>query len=479
VPWVATLALCILAAACSHPVPELQIVGESFAVRRGEEAPATSPWFDGARLTLVAARGETLGIQIVHGDGGRVVLAVPGADVRGFTVSTVNVRRASTELYGRGSRGAGDYPDELVPEAAPASDPAYFEISVPPDAPVGPSYGVLVANGRPIVVELDISRVVLPPLPVGVWAEDDPRVLGSSMVLPTAAERECVQMFRDHGVLLAPAMPLAAWPVRAPLVGDSPYIPVELPTDPAAARAAVMAWIEATRGTGKVPFAIPIDEPHGAAARKRVRALAEAVRAAGGGPGRFVFAVTDEPHADYGDAIDLYVTLKPSLADAYPHWTYNGAPPRAGSMVVDSVPPGLRTWGWIGWRYRIPIWYVWQALYWEDRYNHRGLPPRPLDAHTDARTFDDGDDHGNLDGVLALPGCHPTLRLEALRRGLEDRALLELASRCNAGEAGKLAETLIPRALGDASDAAAWPFDEAVWEAARRRLIEVADCAIR
>jgi hypothetical protein len=142
-------------------------------------------------------------------------------------------------------------------------------------------------------------------------------------------------------------------------------------------------------------------------------------------------------------------------------------------MVVDAESPGTRSWGWIAYRYRIPVWYVWDALYWHDRHNKKAA----LDASRDAVSFDDGDDHGNLDGVLALPGCHPTLRLEALRRGYEDRALLELAAKCHPAEAAALAAKMIPRALGDAKGAPAWPADEAAWEAARRQLLELAVCA--
>jgi len=134
--------------------------------------------------------------------------------------------------------------------------------------------------------------------------------------------------------------------------------------DPAKAPDEVRAWIAATAGTGQVPFAIPIDEPHGAAARERVRALGAAVRAAGGGAGRFRLAVTDEPRAEYGDLVDLYIS--PAAAhlagDRVARWTYNGAPPRAGSLVLDAETPGARTWGWIAWRWRIPVWYVWDAL---------------------------------------------------------------------------------------------------------------------
>jgi hypothetical protein len=147
-------------------------------------------------------------------------------------------------------------------------------------------------------------------------------------------------------------------------------------------------------------------------------------------------------------------------------------------MVLDAEPPGMRTWGWIAWRWQIPIWYVWDGLYWHDRHNRRGapMPGRSLDPRADPVSFDDGEDHGNLDGVLALPGCRPTLRLAALRRGYQDHALLELAAACNRPAADELAAQLVPRALGDAGDRPSWPSDEATWEAARQRLIELASC---
>src|SRR5439155_23678223 len=97
----------------------------------------------------------------------------------------------------------------------------------------------------------------------------------------------------------------------------------------------VPAWMAATTATGQVPLAIPIDEPK-PADRAKVRALAQSVRDAGGGPGKFLYALTDEPRSEYADLVDLYIPLKPRLADAFVRWTYNGAPPRAGSMVVDT-----------------------------------------------------------------------------------------------------------------------------------------------
>ena len=79
-------------------------------------------------------------------------------------------------------------------------------------------------------------------------------------------------------------------------------------------------------------------------------------------------------------------------------------------------------------------------------------------------------------GMVAMREPETTLRLEALRRGYEDRALLQRAAVCHPDEANALAAKLVPCALGDAKNAAAWPTDEAVWEAARRKLLGLASC---
>jgi hypothetical protein len=272
-------------------------------------------------------------------------------------------------------------------------------------------------------------------------------------------------------VLLSPDLHLPSWETRKPLLDGFPHVPVMIDTDPVKAADDVRGWIEATKGTGQVPFAIPIDEPRSAEKRAKVKALSEAVRAAGGGSA-FRYAVTHPPHPDLGDKIDLYIAWHAAhlTGDRVERWTYNGAPPYAGSVVLDAHTPGTRTWGWIAHRWQIPVWYVWDALYWHDRYNTK----RALDPAVDPVSFDDGEDHGNFDGVLALPGCKPTLRLAALRRGLVDRQLLELANACAPGETVQLAASIVPRALGDAKRDAAWSTDESVWENARRRLLQLA-----
>src|SRR5262249_48040762 len=154
---------------------------------------------------------------------------------------------------------------------------------------------------------LAIAPVTLPPLPIFAWAYYDPRELGGAIDAPNAAERACIAMFRERGVLLSPDLPASAWPARKELIGDSPVIPAVISDDRAKAHGDVRAWLAAVAGSYQVPFAIPIDEPHTGEARTRVRVLADAARDAGSGPGRFLFAVTDAPHPEYGSSVDLYI----------------------------------------------------------------------------------------------------------------------------------------------------------------------------
>ncbi|MEO7093641.1 MAG: hypothetical protein ABI175_10350, partial [Polyangiales bacterium] len=233
--------------------------------------------------------------------------------------------------------------------------------------------------------------------------------------------------------------------------------------------------------TGQVPFAIPIDEPGTPDARAKVVELAKAVRAAGGGPTTFQFAITDDPRPEYGDLIDLYISLRTPRSANGKQWTYNGAPPRAGSMVLDAATPGTRTWGWIAYRWKIPVWYVWDSAYWHDRHNRKGapLPGKALDPEVDPTSFANDEDHGNFDGVLVLPardGCRPTLRLAALGRGQTDRRLLEIAAKCDAAAVDALVAKMVPEALGDApkSGDPSWPTDEGAWELARREVLRIA-----
>ncbi|HEY4176080.1 MAG TPA: hypothetical protein VGM90_04585 [Kofleriaceae bacterium] len=427
---------------------------------------------DSSGITAIGARGETLGIHLTRGSTGAIRVTVPGITVRSYAVERFAVTRPSTDLYG-GSRGAGTYPDGLVRDDAPATSDAYIELTIPRDAQPGALRGEIAIGKTRIPFLVSISPAVLPEAAPRVWAYEDPREFSADPATPSAKERACVSEFRRRGILLAPDVPLAWWPQRADMFAGIRDVPVSISADPMTAAGDVREWIARLDGTGHVPFAIPIDEPRTAQRRADVVALARAVRGAGGGERTFRLALTDTPHAEYDNLIDQYISLDPT---ANTHaWRYNGAPPSAGSMVLDAAAPGPRTWGWIAHRDDVGLWYVWDALYWHDRHNRHGapLPGKALNLERDATSFDDGDDHGNLDGVLALPspdGCRPTLRLAALGRGQQDRALLDLASACHPAPTAAIVASVIPR--GEA-----WLTDSAAWERARRSVLSLAACA--
>lgn len=489
----------------STSAPALQILEEADRRASFESVPGASTVFDGHIVRLRAARGEVLGLTVWQRSPAPVTLGFskPGVAAQGFEVEWATVARPSTVMYG-GSRGAGRYVDGLAPAPAPTGSPVYFDVNVAADAEPGPHRGVLRAGAREVAVELEVMEVRLAPLGAAprVWAYYDPRELAWQHGLTPGAplggydtlelESSCAEMFRDHGVLATPMLAAEDWPRRRHLLAGARAVPVLLPEtrDAASLRQAARFWQDAL-AKDQFAFVIPIDEPRQLDRKAEVRALAEAVATARRDTGteRLRMAVTDAPHPIYGDWIDLYispraVSLRPSGPLRALRWTYNGNPPYAGSMVLDAGNADLRTWGWIGWRWQVPLWYVWDALYWHDRHNARraGLP-RPGRSMTgaDAVTFDDGEDHGNRDGVLALPGpraesCRPTLRLKLLRRGLQDRQLLEAAS-CEASRAAaaRLAARLIPFALGDAAPHALTPTISAqAWSQARRELLELA-----
>jgi hypothetical protein len=296
--------------------------------------------------------------------------------------------------------------------------------------------------------------------------------------LPRATpEIDYAALFHEHGVIASPELTLESYETRRAFVAGLPFIPVLLATECEAIKSEVARWIDLTRDTGQIPFAIPIDEPRRMIDQLRVRARAACVRAGGGGPDRFLYAVTHEKTWLMGSDVDVHIT--PFGGD----WTYNGTPPFAGAMVLDAAGPGTRTWGWIAFRNNIPLWYVWDAFYWRDRYN-KGRDQAPAhDLVADPLTFDDGEDHGNLDGVLAYPGALPSLRLKALRRGLQDRALLEQLVAC-AGRAAAdaIVVPLIPRSLGTAKrgERPSWPTSDDAFESARAlTLDEIAACRRR
>jgi hypothetical protein len=488
------LVVVLAVAACDRPVPPpaLQVTGDTVKVRHGASPPHESALFDGHTVRLRAARGETLGVQVFVRGQGEVPIALeleaPAVRVRAFEVGYVEVREPSSAMYGP-SAGAGRYPDPLRPVSMPvvSDQQALFDVEVGAGANPGLVRGELRAGDRRHPVELKIEPVVLDrsAAPV-VWVWYDSAEVARAHGLEPGDlerllpwERRYVDLFRQHGAYLSTDPTPQQLPLRAELIDErARFQPVRVTRgDHQRMAADVRRFVELFAGRPQIPFAIPIDEPHTAEQHAAVRANGEVIRAAGGGWPRFLHTVTAPPRPEYGDLIDAYISPRAVPADEpgdRTRWTYNGRAPRAGNMTIDKPGVALRTWGWIAHRYRVPLWYAWEGLYFTDRYNGATSATAMLESPL---TFDQrragGEDFGNGDGVLAWPEALPTLRLKALRRGLQDHELLQTLVGCGgAAEADAIAGALVPKALAEAGERASWPEDEPSWERARAAVLD-------
>jgi hypothetical protein len=409
--------------------------------------------------------------------------------VSAFSVRSLAVRDPSTSMYGK-STGPGVYPDVLVPaKDSVTGNLAYFDVAITDSAIPGRYRGELAIGNRRTEVVLDVShaRIDLSKSPL-VWVFYSPAEIARTAGFADddgpaaiAKEAEYDALFRAHGAYLASDLPPSRFAARKQFVHDVSYWPVAIDTrSDASIVSDVNQWIALFRGTGVTPFAIPIDEPRTTEDKRRARRIAELIGESGGGRPALLRAVTDKAYDSYGDTMDVFVSPAnfPAIRNERERrgerfWTYNGRPPAAGSMVLDTEGAALRTWGWIAQRYDIDLWYAWEGLYFSDRYNHGG----PTDVMVDPVTFDErskgGSDWGNGDGVLAYPGPLPSLRLKVLRRGLEDRLLLRELENCGARELARdIVRRTVPRALGEARQVAAWPTTEIDWEHARNDVLD-------
>ena len=483
--------LLVIAPACSC-APELQVTGATAKVSADESPPSESAFFDGEELRLRAARGETLGLQVFVRETKTVSLSVPPevAAVQAFHVDDVAVTEPSTAMYGE-SAGGGRYPDVLRPAESPlrVEREAFFDVAVSPNATPGVHVGTLQVGKRRFPVRVSVEKVAIDlrhePL---VWVFYLPKEIARVHGLPEddspaliETEARYHELFRQHGAFLAADPTPDRFAPRERFVHDVSYWPVAVDdTSDASITEDTRTWLAIFADRPEIPFAIPVDEPRTLEQKRRARHVAQVMGNAGAGPGKLLRGVTSAVDPELGDAFDLYFSpdnlpnpARQQRSEGIRFWTYNGRPPSAGSMIIDTPGTALRTWGWIAFLHDIDLWYAWEGLYFSDRYNGGG----PTNVFEDPITFDErsagGEDFGNGDGLLAYPGALPSLRLKAMRRGLQDRLLLLKLGECGGDrEARTLARRVIPRSLGEASDEPSWPSEETAWEAARQQLFD-------
>jgi hypothetical protein len=152
-------------------------------------------------------------------------------------------------------------------------------------------------------------------------------------------------------------------------------------------------------------------------------------------------------------------------------WIYNGRMPMTGTMVLDADPRGLVANGWISAAFAIDRWFYWESVFWND--DNAGGHGR-IDPYVDIETFHNDDaDVALFDGLVLYPGrqegkfenhslgvdaLFPSVRLKAMRRGIQDAGLIALAAREHPEDVKRIVLDRIPKALDEAPliERAAW-----------------------
>jgi hypothetical protein len=143
-------------------------------------------------------------------------------------------------------------------------------------------------------------------------------------------------------------------------------------------------------------------------------------------------------------------------------WIYNGMLPYSGAPVLDVPPTSLTVNGWIAASFDVGRWFYWETIFWED-HNRGGRGP--TDVFVNPETFHNADGDTSLyDGMLVYPGrlpsavgthdlgfdgVAPSLRLKALRRGIEDAGLIALAAQVDPERTDGVVRRVVRRALDE------------------------------
>lgn len=326
-----------------------------------------------------------------------------------------------------------------------------------------------------------------------------------------AVEAQCAEMLTRHRVNASPTSD-AMWPKPQPdgtlalsaeqvaalrAFVDTYHVnalmvphPKNFAKDPEKERdklhAYLRAWdraAEELQRPGLVFYTYLLDEPNDAEAYRYVQTWGKAVREAKSVVKVLVVEQTwtqDEKWGDLYGAVDIWCPLfslfkaesaakRQALGETV--WTYT-------ALCQGEPTP----WWHIDWpllNYRVPAWMAWRyrirgILYWGGMSYWNQID----DPWTDSKTYDrrkDGKGHlWNGEGTVVYPGracgydgIAPSLRLKALRDGIEDYEYLAILER-----AGRAAEAE-PVVLSLAESFFKWEKDPVAYEKARARLAEM------
>lgn len=248
------------------------------------------------------------------------------------------------------------------------------------------------------------------------------------------------------------------------------------------------------RGWGEKPFLYVIDEP-GESEYPEVRKVGGWLDDAPFPGNLLPFMLTEQFTPKLVGYVDIWNSGQIGLRDiAQRHdrrdrfWTYNGGQPGSGSQCIDTDGWAMRSWAWIAWKGARETWHYWDCCYFRDRANGRG----EINVWEDPLTFDQRPkndvDWGNGDGTLFYPGQQvrfgtnffpgpvSSLRMKALRRGMQDYEYLWLArQQVSTEKINEIVNTVIPHpVLGDAIPGRTCYVQSAgKWEHVREKLAKI------
>lgn len=405
----------------------------------------------------------------------------------------------------------GDVPDALLPiavDARPVAPPPavpagatgtfWIDVDVPSDAPPGRYSGSATLDGdgaslARFPIAIDVRPTPLPYRAAGVFIFYEAERLALRMPGGDAAavERQLWQLLHAHHVdALAPLARASDVEHLASAYDGSWFSPAAGYHGP---------------GTGRPPAIVALGA-YGMLGAPSPDSLARVDQMVGRlpvGPQLFLYAIDEScssPRAaDWRQAfaahppprpvavaqtcsdpparqpVDIPMVLAESFARGMPAdaraagrhaFIYNGMMPRTGTLMLDADPRGLVANGWIAAAMAIERWFYWESIFWSD--DNRG-GHGPIDPFRTAETFHNNEGDSALgDGLLLYPGrlgapfaasslgtdaVFPSLRLKAIRRGIEDAALIALAAREHPEETARVVTRALPAALDEADPA--------------------------
>jgi len=394
----------------------------------------------------------------------------------------------------------GRFPASLFDLRPNENQPIWAEVYVPPTANAGVYRGAIrvIIEGRPVVsvpLVLEVWDFTLPAVPtVRSYFGDFRRIaefhhvaLGSPAYLQLASRYENA-LIRHR---LMPKRPEATEPQVAPdgtidvvkfhtamtyyvnQVGiNSWQIPLgpryPFPDTIGVDRKRTKQYLRNlytamdSHGWANLAYVYPVDEPNSPDAYQRVRDFARLTHEAHPG---INLVLTESPRprlADWGtlfDSVSIWAILFARFNEAevierqaagQAVWTY--------TALTDQGPPTLPHWAldfplldyriplWISWRYKLTGLLYWTTVFWS----------RVADPWTESNTYPQGHNAFNGEGMLFYPGTAvgyegpvPSMRLKAIRDGMEDYEYLKLLAESGDGAFADKTASRIGRSWSD------------------------------